>query len=118
MLQPKNEETLRHPLTPEKKRDRMSKPKKLALALRNGKATSPALPKSPASRARTRTGKWRPIFLRTLARTPSVTFAAKAAGVPRRTAYAHREQDSEFATAWDDALNQSLDVLEHSVYQR
>src|SRR5437879_1558687 len=70
------------------------------------------------SRARTRTGGWRAVFLRTLAKTPSVTFAAKAACVPRRTAYAHREQDPEFAEAWNDALDQSLDVLEHEVYQR
>ncbi|PYJ23162.1 MAG: hypothetical protein DME99_03680 [Verrucomicrobia bacterium] len=70
------------------------------------------------SRARTRTGRWRALFLKALAKTPSVTFAAKAAGVNRRTVYAHREQDSDFAAKWDDALNQSLDVLEHAVYQR
>src|SRR5262249_47879561 len=70
------------------------------------------------ARARTRLGKWRDGFLRALAKTPSVTMAAKAAGVSRRTAYDHRERDSEFAAQWDDALNQSLDVLEHEVYQR
>src|SRR5262245_15154974 len=74
--------------------------------------------KSPAPRARTRLGKWRATFLKTLAKTPSVTMAAKAAGIPRRTAYDHRERDPEFAQAWDDALNQSLDVLEHQIYQR
>jgi hypothetical protein len=77
-----------------------------------------ALRKSHASRARTRLGQWRATFLKTLAKTPSVTMAAKAAGIPRRTAYDHREKDPEFAQAWDDALNQSLDVLEHEVYQR
>jgi hypothetical protein len=34
------------------------------------------------------------------------------------TAYDHRERDPEFAAKWDDALNQSLDTLEHEVYQR
>jgi hypothetical protein len=34
------------------------------------------------------------------------------------TAYDHRERDPQFAAQWDDALNQSLDVLEHEVYQR
>jgi hypothetical protein len=42
----------------------------------------------------------------------------KAAGVSRRTVYDHRERDEDFAEKWDDALNQSLDVLEHEVYQR
>jgi hypothetical protein len=70
------------------------------------------------SRARTRTGRWKAVFLKTLEKTPSVTMAAKAAGIQRRTAYDHREKDPEFAQAWDDALNQSLDVLEHEVYQR
>lgn len=74
--------------------------------------------KSHASRARTRTGRWRAVFLRTLAKTPSVTFACKSAGIPRRTAYDWREKDAEFAARWDDALNQSLDVLEHEIYQR
>jgi len=31
------------------------------------------LPKCNASRARTRTGKWKPVFLRALATTPSIT---------------------------------------------
>ena len=74
--------------------------------------------KSHGSRARTRVGLWRPAFLRALAKTLSVTLAAKAAGVSRRTAYDHRELDPAFAEKWDDALNQSLDVLEHEVYQR
>jgi hypothetical protein len=83
--------------------------KKRALALRKSHAPS---------RARTRTGKWQPLFLRALAKTPSVTFSARAAGVARRTVYAHREQNPEFREKWDDALNQSLDILEHKVYQR
>jgi hypothetical protein len=58
------------------------------------------------------------MFLRTLAKTPSVTVACKAADVNRRTAYDRRDRDPEFAAKWDDALNQSLDVLEHEVYQR
>jgi hypothetical protein len=44
--------------------------------------------------------------------------ACKAAGISRTTAYEHRERDPAFAEAWNDALNQSLDVLEHEVYQR
>jgi hypothetical protein len=77
-----------------------------------------ALRNSHASRARTRVGRWHAAFLRALAKTPSVTFAAKAAGVSRRTVYAHREQDSDFAGKWEDALNQSVDALEHAAYRR
>jgi hypothetical protein len=77
-----------------------------------------ALHKSHASRARTRIGRWHSAFLRTLAKTSSVTIAAKAAGIARRTAYDHKERDEEFSRAWDDALNQSLDALEHEVYHR
>jgi hypothetical protein len=77
-----------------------------------------ALHKSNASRARTRLGRWHAAFLRALGRTPSVTTACKVAGINRRTAYDHRERNPEFAARWDDALNQSLDVLEHEIYQR
>jgi hypothetical protein len=84
----------------------------------NGSSKRALTRKSHTSRARTRIGQWRSVFLRALAKTPSVTFAAKAAGVSRRTVYDHRERDEEFAARWDDSLNQSLDVLEHEVYQR
>ena len=87
----------------------MTKPSNTTLALRTSDAPT---------RARARTGRWRERFLRALARSPSVTIACKAAGIPRRTAYAHKEKDEVFAARWDDALNQSLDVLEHQVYQR
>ena len=36
----------------------------------------------------------------------------------RRTAYAHLERNLDFAEEWDDALNQSVDALEHEAYQR
>jgi hypothetical protein len=75
-----------------------------------------ALRKSHASRARIR--QWHAKFLQALAKTPSVSIAAKAAGVARRTVYNARDADPEFAAKWDDALNQSVDVLEHEVYQR
>ncbi|HZS19172.1 MAG TPA: hypothetical protein VFA51_14685 [Candidatus Udaeobacter sp.] len=69
------------------------------------------------TRARARTGRWRERFLRALARSPSVTFACKAAGIRRQTAYAWKERDEAFAAQWDDALNQSLDALEHEAYR-
>jgi len=62
--------------------------------------------------------KWHGKFLRSLAKSPSVSLAAQQAGISRRSAYNAREADPEFAEAWDDALNQSVDTLEHSIYQR
>jgi hypothetical protein len=53
-----------------------------------------------------------------LRQTPSATVASKAAGISRYTAYDHREGDPHFAKLWEDSLNQSLDILEHEVYQR
>jgi hypothetical protein len=97
------------------------------LALPNGSPSgNKTLHRSPArtcksyvpSRARTRLGLWRAVFLRALAKSPSVTAACRAAGVPRMTAYDHRERDPEFAAKWDSALNESLDTLEAALYQR
>ena len=83
------------------------KPKQLALVRRN----------SHASPARTRAGRWRDKFLRALAKSPSITVAARAARVSRQTAYNHKDADPIFAAKWDDALNQSLDLLEHELFE-
>ena len=48
----------------------------------------------------------------------SVHHAAKAAGVGRRTVYTWREGDAKFAQNWEDALEDALDVLEASLYER
>ena len=44
-------------------------------------------------------------FIVTLAATRSVTFAAREAGMSRKSAYALRSRDSAFAAAWTQALN-------------
>lgn len=46
----------------------------------------------------------REAFLVALASGLSVTSAAALAGVARRTVYRHRERDSDFAQAWEDAV--------------
>ena len=43
-------------------------------------------------------------FIVTLAATRNVTFAARAAGMSRKSAYALRKGDRGFASAWDEAL--------------
>src|SRR5262245_26136901 len=83
----------------------------------NGNITGARNKSIEPSRARTRNGAWKTTLLDTLSRTPSVTVACKIAGIDRTTAYAHRDKDPEFAAAWDDALMQTIDLLEHRGYQ-
>jgi hypothetical protein len=73
--------------------------------------------RTPA-RTRARIARWRANFLDALARVPSVSVAAKSAGISRGVAYEHRERDEAFAAAWDDALAQSIDTLEGAAYFR
>ncbi len=62
---------------------------------------------SPSTRTR-RAGAWAAgkavTFIVTLAATRTVTLAARAAGMSRKSAYALRERDPAFAAAWDAAL--------------
>jgi hypothetical protein len=93
-----------------KQKTKSAAPKILALRKSN-------TPRSPA-RTRGNTARWRSVFLRTLAKTPSVTFAAKAAGCSRDTCYDHKNKDPEFARQWDSALAESIDNLEYYGYQQ
>jgi hypothetical protein len=52
------------------------------------------------------------VFLATLAATCEVGAAARAAGVCRATAYAHRESDPAFAAGWREALETGVAALE------
>jgi hypothetical protein len=62
--------------------------------------------------------RWAAAFLRALAAVPNVSNAARAANVSRRMAYKHRESDPEFAAAWDEALETSVDELVGECYRR
>ncbi|HEU4835121.1 MAG TPA: hypothetical protein VFS90_11920 [Pyrinomonadaceae bacterium] len=44
--------------------------------------------------------------------------AAKAAGISRWTAYRWRKEDPEFDSRWDEALENAVDVVENSLYQK
>jgi hypothetical protein len=95
--------------------------KQKTLALRNNGAQTTkqlVVRKVRSTRRRARVKQWHTAFLRSLARTPSVTIAARAAGVSTRACYKARDADPEFAEAWSDAINKSVDALEHEVYQR
>lgn len=48
----------------------------------------------------------------------AVAQAARAAEISRAEAYRWKTEDSEFSTAWDDAVEEGLDQLETVAYQR
>lgn len=50
-------------------------------------------------------------FLDKLARTPIVEVACKQAGLPRTTYYRWRKEDEDFATACDEAIETSSDLI-------
>ncbi|WP_373043987.1 hypothetical protein [Vulgatibacter sp.] len=64
------------------------------------------------------TAKAREAFLAELAESASPRLAAARAGIERRTAYRHREDDPEFAAAWDRALDLGLDQLLEEAFRR
>lgn len=57
-------------------------------------------------------------FLRALAECGVITDAAKVAGVERKTVYRWREQDPDFAKAWDEAEQEAADKLEREAIRR
>lgn len=64
-----------------------------------------------------RIARWKKRFLESLRLTPCVKAACAAAGVSRATAYVARESDSDFAEAWQSALDASVDELEARAFQ-
>src|SRR5437899_1991947 len=93
------------------------------LALRNGNGANNGdevrkVHSTRATRRRARIKQWHAAFLRSLAKTPSVTIAARSAGVSTRACYKARDADPEFAEKWSDAINKSVDALEDAVYRR
>jgi hypothetical protein len=69
-------------------------------------------------RTRTRRQKWQARFLAALAKVPSVSHAAKAAGVHRSTCYEWRDTDPQFAKAWEQSLETAVDSLVVAAFQR
>lgn len=71
-----------------------------------------------ATRAPRKKGDWAPRFLEVLAQCPDVSRACQAVGIQRSTAYRRRQSDEDFAIAWADAHDKSLDELEAALFQR
>ncbi len=57
------------------------------------------------------TAKKRALFLDTLSRTGNVSHSALAAGTTRYTVYGFKGKDPLFSAAWDDAVEQAVDLL-------
>lgn len=72
-------------------------------------------PPLPAERPRGITPGMRETFLERLAAGFSVTAAAAPTGRNRRRFYALREEDAEFARAWDDAWEAGQDWIEDEI---
>lgn len=91
------------------------------MATRKTAAPTVATPKKAPRRERTRLAAkvdWRPAFLADLAEWCNVTHACAAAGVDRKTAYKDRANNPDFAAAWDDAIEASVELLEQRARER
>lgn len=73
--------------------------------------------KAPRSTRTTRLRDWKPDFLEHLRRDPNVSAACKSAGVARRTVYDARDNDPNFAQAWDEADEAALDLIEAAGFE-
>ena len=88
---------------------------------RQAKAAPPKTPKrrtrnaSPPEREKL---KWVQPFLARLADTCNVRASCEKAGVSRAVAYVHKGRSSEFSKAWDEAVDDGVDVLEFVARQR
>lgn len=61
---------------------------------------------------------WQERFLNALKKSANVYRSCLEAGVTRKTAYAHKKQDEEFALAWDEAIEDAVDTLEDEAWRR
>lgn len=62
--------------------------------------------------------EWSKIFLEELSQVPNVTRAARLAGVSRKTAYNHKNSNDAFSAAWDEAIEEAVDLLEQEMWRR
>ena len=61
---------------------------------------------------------WRGVFIERLKATGNVTLAAIGAGVNRQHAYRTRNRNKTFRRRWDEALEQTVDLLEGEARRR
>lgn len=70
------------------------------------------------SKAVTVRGRWKKVFLQSLAETGNVTVSATVANVERGTVYDHRKRDPLFEKAFNVALDKAADLIEHALRER
>ena len=73
--------------------------------------------KDKGDKKRRRT-KWEKAFLKSFANSGNVSLAAKAAGITRAAAYAHRDKHTDFADEWAEAKDEAMDLLEAEALRR
>jgi hypothetical protein len=61
---------------------------------------------------------WMPAFLLALKNSANVRASCQSAGISRKEAYKRRGNSARFREAWDEALDDALDVLEAVAFQR
>jgi N-methylhydantoinase A/oxoprolinase/acetone carboxylase beta subunit len=65
-----------------------------------------------------RADTWKPLFLSALRNSGNIRASCQAAGVTRQAAYKARERSQEFASQWDEALEEAIDTLEAAAWTR
>lgn len=81
-------------------------------------AATPETPKETPQRPGKRGSRWRQPFLAALQQNANVRAACELVGIGRVTAYRERWRDLDFASAWDDAIEDGCDRLEQALYKR
>lgn len=61
---------------------------------------------------------WKEIFIAELMKAPNVTAAARKAKIHRSRAYAEKASDTEFAAAWESALESAIEDAEGEMWRR
>lgn len=77
-----------------------------------------AKPKAEAVTVPTPEKGWYSQFLDVLCKTANVSQACRDANISRQAAYDRRNDDEQFAKAWDDALDVATDALEAEARRR
>ena len=61
---------------------------------------------------------WKPAFLENLRRYCNVSLACRTAAISRSAVYKAAQHDLDFAEAWDDAIDDGVDLLELEARRR
>jgi hypothetical protein len=72
----------------------------------------------PSDKKPQRRGRWQPAFLTAFAQVGNVTEAARIAGTTRVTVWRNNSSDPEFAKAFAEAEQESMDLLEREAWRR